>query len=52
MCAISNKIVEAKVRFAAHGGASVITCIFFSGNSLKYAIIFAQKGTSNTLKGV
>ncbi len=39
--------MEAKARFARHGGASAITCIFFSG----YAVIFAHKGKSNTSFG-
>ncbi len=39
--------VEAKACFARHGGASAITCIFFSG----YGVIFAHKGKSNTSFG-
>ncbi len=45
--------VEAKARFAGHGVARAITCIFFSG----YAINFAHKCKSNnasfgTVKGL
>ncbi len=42
-------MVVAKVRIAGHEGVSAITSIFFnnSGN-LKYAVIFAYEGKSNT----
>ncbi len=40
--------MKAEACFAGHGGASTITCIYFSGNNLKYAVIFAHKGKSNT----
>ncbi len=42
--------VEAEVYFARHGGASAVIYIYFldSGNNLKYAVIFANKGKRNT----
>ncbi len=50
MCAISNSLCgEWKLKRALQDMRG--HCIFFSGNNLKYAVIFAHKGKSNTSFG-
>ncbi len=40
--------MEAEAHFAGHGGASPLAFFLDTGNNLKYAVIFAHKGKSNT----